>query len=93
MKLAEHIDTGARCGPAQDLSEPLTKAAAKEEMLGVAGLLRSATRAGALSAVWAQEPHSSALRQKRGRKACDQAPARTERHVNQEHWSPLYRVK
>ena len=31
MKLAEHIDTGARCGPAQDLSEPLTKAAAKEE--------------------------------------------------------------
>lgn len=53
MKLAEHIDTGAWCGPAQDLSEPLTKAPAKEEMLGVAGLLRTATRAGALSAVWA----------------------------------------
>ena len=61
MKLAEHIDTGARCGPAQDLSEPLIKAAAKEEVLGVVGLLRSATRAGALSTVWAQEPHSSAL--------------------------------
>ena len=67
---AEHTDTGAlwgpgHCGLAQDLSEPLTKAPAKEEMLGVVGLLRSATRAGTLSVAWAREPHSPAPHQKR----------------------------
>lgn len=53
------------CGPAQNLSEPLTKAPAKEEMLGVAGLLRSTTRAEALRAAWARERHSPSPCQKR----------------------------
>lgn len=81
---AEHIDTGAlwgpgHCGPAQNLSEPLTKALAKKEMLGVAGLLRSTTMAGALRAAWAQEPHSPAPRQKReGERLMIRCPPRRE---------------
>lgn len=83
---AEHIDTGAlwgpgHCGPAQNLSEPLTKALAKKEMLGVAGLLRSTTMA------WSSEGSmgtgTSLTRpapEEGGRKAYDQVPT-TQRGV------------